>query len=153
MTILIVTGSRSLDNKSDARQWVESKLSSLLLPTHVFIRDERGPNTWAYEYFRSITHVTVFESQTGYMHQSRVQSPSSNRWISEVEIVKLSVRERCLACNAEMVRRAFAITNDVNLVAFVDPSSRTHGTMHTVNQVPMARPTKVVTIHKWRSSE
>lgn len=141
MTIVVVTGSRSLECKPHAKRWViETMRAHLVEPARdwLFVGDATdGPDSWAAVFaLNNWFRLRVFLAQRA--KSFAVAPPHSAQsavrpWESHPD-----PKRRPLVRNAEMLRLAreeSRLTHEPLVVlGFVDPESLTFGTRHTLGR-------------------
>lgn len=157
MSILLVTGSRSLRDRPLAESWVRDDLINTIRRNSVtclFVGDAQGPDTWAFEtstnpggMFPVLTRF-VYHAQNGlFTNHAADGFVRAIAWNDRIDAI--DARKRPLMRNKAMVH-GLSILAKLNgqcclARAYVDPASKTRGTQHTIDLckaegiVPMVR--------------
>ena len=150
MSILLVTGSRSLAKIEGAREWVLTILSAQVDHTsdgtQIVMGDATGPDSWARIGYTS----RVYEAQSGRIVSYRPNvTEIIGSWSLRVAMFsELTAHQKPLYRNREMVADVAALKyGPAKVLAFIDPASKTQGTQHTI--VLARKVGLTVTEHKW----
>lgn len=140
MNFLLITGSRSLEQHPTSRRWVHDTIQAAIAEHDidaVVSGNAPGPDVWsctaamgadvAHIEFQANETVAIVPSLKGKGLFPRV-------WLSPPELAIYIPRNKLpLARNIAMVRHVAALAPKALVLAFMDPQSTTHGTLHTVN--------------------
>lgn len=138
--ILLVTGSRSLENYRTARRWVHDAIQQAIVVHDidaVVSGNASGPDVWSSiaAMGSGVAHIEFQSNETAAIVPSAKGKGLFPRvWLSPPEAAVYIHRNKLpLARNVAMVSHVARFAPKVRVLAFMDPQSTTHGTLHTVN--------------------
>lgn len=143
MSVLLVTGSRSLADNPDAARWTREHVAAMSARVHnpndagfgVACGDARGPDTWAAEFADRLGYKRRVFALDGWIYD---RDGRRDRWImGDVRAVKARYGRRFPLERNKALVEVVAIAQQhfgerALCLGLIDPASATNGTRHTL---------------------